>query len=103
LDTDLPLVLKIILGPSVRKRTEEHGLLLHLHGVVQLSHSVLREIAVKTVTEWLKAHPAAMEKVIFMCSRCDRKAYYEAELHELRTDIWNRSIRDPSVRNVRAA
>ncbi len=49
-------------------------------GVFHFPNARAAEIAVKTVTEWLKAHPLAMERVIFNVFKDEDKAYYEAEL-----------------------
>lgn len=49
-------------------------------GVFHFPNKRAAEIAVQTVTEWLKAHPAALERVIFNVFKDEDKAYYEAEL-----------------------
>ena len=49
-------------------------------GVFRFPNKRAAEIAVKTVTEWLKAHPLALERVIFNVFKDEDKAYYEAEL-----------------------
>jgi Predicted phosphatase homologous to the C-terminal domain of histone macroH2A1 len=49
-------------------------------GVFHFPNKRAAEIAVKTVTEWLKAHPLALERVIFNVFKDEDKAYYEAEL-----------------------
>ena len=49
-------------------------------GVFHFPNKRAAEIAVKTVTEWLKAHPLALERVIFNVFNDEDKAYYEAEL-----------------------
>jgi len=49
-------------------------------GVFHFPNKRAAELAVKTVTEWLKAHPLALERVIFNVFKDEDKAYYEAEL-----------------------
>ena len=49
-------------------------------GVFRFPNKRAEEIAVKTVTDWLSAHPDAMERVIFNVFKDEDKAYYEAEL-----------------------
>ena len=49
-------------------------------GVFHFPNRRAAEIAVKTVTDWMKQHPAAMERVIFNVFKDEDKAYYEAEL-----------------------
>ena len=49
-------------------------------GVFHFPNKRAAEIAVKAVTVWLKAHPLAMERVIFNVFKDEDKAYYEAEL-----------------------
>ena len=49
-------------------------------GVFRFPNKRAAEIAVQTVTEWMKAHPTAMERVIFNVFKDEDKAYYEAEL-----------------------
>ena len=49
-------------------------------GVFHFPNKRAAEIAVKTVTDWMEQHPAAMERVIFNVFKDDDKAYYEAEL-----------------------
>lgn len=49
-------------------------------GVFHFPNKRAAEIAVKTVTEWLKAHPLALERVIFNVFKDEDKEYYEAEL-----------------------
>ena len=49
-------------------------------GVLHFPNKRAAEIAVKTVTDWMKQHPAAMERVIFNVFKDEDKAYYEAEL-----------------------
>lgn len=49
-------------------------------GVFHFPNKRAAEIAVKTVTEWLKALPLALERVIFNVFKDEDKAYYEAEL-----------------------
>ena len=49
-------------------------------GVFHFPNKRAAEIAVETVTEWLSAHPDALERVIFNVFKDEDKAYYEAEL-----------------------
>ena len=49
-------------------------------GVFRFPNKRAAEIAVKTVTDWMKEHPAALERVIFNVFKDEDKAYYEAEL-----------------------
>ena len=49
-------------------------------GVFRFPNRRAAEIAVQTVTDWLSAHPDAMERVIFNVFKDEDKAYYEAEL-----------------------
>ena len=49
-------------------------------GVFHFPNRRAAEIAVQTVTDWMKEHPAAMERVIFNVFKDEDKAYYEAEL-----------------------
>ncbi len=49
-------------------------------GVFRFPNKRAAEIAVKTVTDWMKQHPDAMERVIFNVFKDEDKAYYEAEL-----------------------
>ena len=49
-------------------------------GVFRFPNKRAAEIAVRTVTDWLSAHPSAMERVIFNVFKDEDKAYYEAEL-----------------------
>ena len=49
-------------------------------GVFHFPNQRAAKIAVKTVTEWFKAHPLALERVIFNGFKDEDKAYYEAEL-----------------------
>ena len=49
-------------------------------GVFRFPNKRAAEIAVKTVTDWLSAHPDTMERVIFNVFKDEDKAYYEAEL-----------------------
>ena len=49
-------------------------------GVFHFPNKRAAEIAVRTVTDWLSAHPSAMERVIFNVFKDEDKAYYEAEL-----------------------
>ena len=49
-------------------------------GVFHFPNRRAAEIAVRTVTDWMKEHPAALERVIFNVFKDEDKAYYEAEL-----------------------
>ena len=49
-------------------------------GVFRFPNRRAAEIAVKTVADWMKQHPGAMERVIFNVFKNEDKAYYEAEL-----------------------
>lgn len=49
-------------------------------GVFHFPNKRAAEIAVKTVTDWLNAHPDTMERVIFNVFKDEDKQYYEAEL-----------------------
>jgi len=49
-------------------------------GVFHFPNKRAAQIAVKAVTDWLTAHPEAMERVIFNVFKNEDKAYYEAEL-----------------------
>ena len=49
-------------------------------GVFRFPNKRAAEIAVRTVTDWLSAHPSAMERVIFNVFKDEDKAYYETEL-----------------------
>ena len=49
-------------------------------GIFHFPNKRAAEIAVKTVTDWLTAHPDAMERVIFNVFKDEDRAYYEAEL-----------------------
>ena len=49
-------------------------------GVFRFPNKRAAEIAVKTVTDWMKQHPKALERVIFNVFKDEDKAYYEAEL-----------------------
>ena len=49
-------------------------------GVFHFPNRRAAEIAVQTVTDWMKEHPDAMERVIFNVFKDEDKAYYEAEL-----------------------
>ena len=49
-------------------------------GVFSFPNKRAAEIAVQTVTDWLTAHPAGMDRVIFNVFKDEDKAYYEAEL-----------------------
>ena len=49
-------------------------------GVFHFPNKRAAEIAVKTVTDWLNAHPDAMERVIFNVFKDEDKEYYEEEL-----------------------
>jgi len=46
-------------------------------GVFHFPNRRAAEIAVKTVTDWLAAHPETMERVIFNVFKDEDKAYYE--------------------------
>ena len=50
-------------------------------GVFHFPNKRAAEIAVKTVTDWLNAHPETMERVIFNVFKDEDKEYYEQELH----------------------
>ena len=49
-------------------------------GVFHFPKKRAAQIAVKTVTDWLTAHPGQMERVIFNVFKAEDRAYYEAEL-----------------------
>ena len=49
-------------------------------GVFHFPNKRAAQIAVKTVTEWMEAHPDAMERVIFNVFKDEDKEYYEEEL-----------------------
>ena len=49
-------------------------------GVFRFPNKRAAEIALQTVTDWMKEHPAAMERVIFNVFKDEDKAYYEEEL-----------------------
>ena len=49
-------------------------------GVFRFPNKRAAEIAVKTVTDWLNAHPVTMERVIFNVFKDEDKEYYEQEL-----------------------
>ncbi len=49
-------------------------------GVFRFPNKRAAELAVRTVTDWISSHPAAMERVIFNVFKDEDKAYYEAEL-----------------------
>ena len=49
-------------------------------GVFHFPNKRAAEIAVKTVTDWMRERPAALERVIFNVFKDEDKAYYEAEL-----------------------
>ena len=49
-------------------------------GVFHFPNQRAAKIAVKTVTEWFKAHPLALERVIFNVFKDEDKTYYETEL-----------------------
>ncbi|MBO7514502.1 MAG: protein-ADP-ribose hydrolase [Lachnospiraceae bacterium] len=49
-------------------------------GVFRFPGKPAAEIAVKTVTNWLAAHPDKMERVIFNVFKDEDKEYYETEL-----------------------
>ncbi len=48
-------------------------------GVFHFPNRRAAEIAVRTVSDWMKDHPTAMERVIFNVFKDEDKAYYEAE------------------------
>ena len=50
-------------------------------GVFHFPNKRAAEIAVQTVTAWLKEHPEAMERVIFNVFKNEDKGYYEQELY----------------------
>ena len=49
-------------------------------GVFHFPNDRAAEIAVRTVTEWLSAHPGVMDRVIFNVFKEEDREYYEAEL-----------------------
>ena len=49
-------------------------------GVFRFPNKRAAEIAVKTVTDWLHAHPDAMDRVIFNVFKDEDRKYYEQEL-----------------------
>ena len=49
-------------------------------GVFHFPNKRAAEIAAKTVTDWLNAHPDTMERVIFNVFKDEDKEYYEQEL-----------------------
>ena len=49
-------------------------------GVFHFPNARAAEIAVRTVKEWLSAHPGTMDRVIFNVFKEEDRAYYEAEL-----------------------
>lgn len=49
-------------------------------GVFHFPNKRAAEIAVKTVTDWMRKRPAALERVIFNVFKDEDKAYYEAAL-----------------------
>ena len=49
-------------------------------GVFHFPNARAAEIAVRTVKEWLSAHPGMMDRVIFNVFKEEDRAYYEAEL-----------------------
>ena len=49
-------------------------------GVFHFPNARAAEIAVRTVKEWLSAHPGTMDRVIFNVFKQEDRAYYEAEL-----------------------
>ena len=49
-------------------------------GVFHFPNKRAAEIAAKTVTDWINAHPDTMERVIFNVFKDEDKEYYEAEL-----------------------
>ena len=50
-------------------------------GVFHFPNKRAAEIAVQTVTAWLKEHPEAMERVVFNVFKNEDKEYYEQELY----------------------
>lgn len=50
-------------------------------GVFHFPNKRAAEIAVQTVTAWLKEHPEAMERVVFNVFKNEDKGYYEQELY----------------------
>jgi O-acetyl-ADP-ribose deacetylase (regulator of RNase III) len=50
-------------------------------GVFRFPNKRAAEIAVKTVTDWLVAHPGMMKRVIFNVFKDEDRAYYEKILH----------------------
>ena len=50
-------------------------------GVFHFPNKRAAEIAVKTVTDWLNAHPDTMERVIFNVFKDEDKEHYEQELY----------------------
>ena len=49
-------------------------------GVFHFPNKNAAEIAVRTVTEWMKEHPGMMERVIFNVFKDEDKKYYEEQL-----------------------
>ena len=49
-------------------------------GVFRFPNKRAAEIAVRTVTEWLSAHPGSMERVIFNVFKDEDRGYYDKEL-----------------------
>ncbi|MBQ3974206.1 MAG: macro domain-containing protein [Lachnospiraceae bacterium] len=49
-------------------------------GVFRFPNKRAAQIAVSTVSDWLTAHPGAMERVIFNVFKEEDKKYYEEEL-----------------------
>ena len=49
-------------------------------GVFHFPNKLAAEIAVRTVSDWMKEHPKAMERVIFNVFKDEDKTYYETEL-----------------------
>jgi O-acetyl-ADP-ribose deacetylase (regulator of RNase III) len=49
-------------------------------GVFRFPNDRACELAVKTVTDWLDAHPGKMKRVIFNVFKDEDKGLYEAEL-----------------------
>ena len=49
-------------------------------GVFRFPNQRAAQIAVKTVTDWMKAHPGEMDRVIFNVFKGEDKNYYEQEL-----------------------
>ena len=50
-------------------------------GVFHFPNQRAAEIAVKTVKDWMKAHPGAMDRIIFNVFKDEDKEYYEQEIY----------------------